>query len=306
MGGVPEPPAGNPAGVGCHSTAATPNDARRKTLHFSATGRRAVRRHCGQSCTACQGATRGRRNAVTRADRKRAFGRCHFAPGPHTGSRSPIGTNRIAGGPTAPGPAAGTVNDTIRAAPGCGVSAPNVTKPTAPLLRRLAALVYESLLLGALLLLTGLALAALVSPTPGSLALRSPQIPTLPARFLMFVALFTVTGGYYVWSWTGSRRSLPMKTWKLSLVRNDGRPPDARTAFTRYVAAWIGPVLAIPAYVALQPTGHARLALWLLGLNYAWALVDRDRRFLHDRIAQTRLVDDRPRQRPAQEARVRA
>lgn len=164
---------------------------------------------------------------------------------------------------------------------------------SAPLLRRLAALLYESLLLGALLLLAGFALAAAVSPTPAPLGLRSPQIPSLPARILTLAALFVVAGSYYLWSWTGGRRSLPMKTWRLRLVRTDGRSLDARTALTRYVAAWIGPVLMILAYAALQPTGHPRLAFWLLGMNYAWALIDRDHRFLHDRIAHTRLIDDR-------------
>jgi len=40
--------------------------------------------------------------------------------------------------------------------------------------------------------------------------------------------------------------------------------------------------------------GYARSAVGLLALNYAWALVDPDRQFLHDRIAGTRLVLARP------------
>ena len=165
---------------------------------------------------------------------------------------------------------------------------------SAPLLRRLAALLYESLLLGAVLLLAGFALAAIVSPAPEASAVRALQLPALPARMLMSAALFVVAGGYYVWSWTGGRRTLPMKTWRMRLARDGDAPIDVRTALTRYVAAWIGPLLVIPAYVGLQPTGHPRLAFWLLGVNYAWALVDRDRQFLHDRIARTRLVDDPP------------
>ena len=190
--------------------------------------------------------------------------------------------------------------DSARGSPPAGlVSGQGSSAPQpAPLLRRFAALLYESLLLGALLLLAGFALAAIVSPSPDP-GLRSPQIPSLPARILTLAALFVVAGAYYVWSWTGGRRSLPMKTWRLRLVRIDGRSLDARTALTRYVAAWIGPVLMILAYAALQPTGHARFAFWLLGVNYAWALIDRDRRFLHDRIARTRLIDDRAPRRDA-------
>jgi hypothetical protein len=40
----------------------------------------------------------------------------------------------------------------------------------------------------------------------------------------------------------------------------------------------------------LRPLGHGRWALAALALNYAWAFVDMDRQFLHDRIAGTRLM----------------
>ena len=58
----------------------------------------------------------------------------------------------------------------------------------------------------------------------------------------------------------------------------------------RFVAWWIGPGLALGAYMALQPLGFGSWALPLLAVNYAWALVDRERQFLHDRLAGTRLI----------------
>jgi uncharacterized RDD family membrane protein YckC len=58
----------------------------------------------------------------------------------------------------------------------------------------------------------------------------------------------------------------------------------------RYLAFWIGPALALAAYAAAQPAGLGRYAVALVALNYAWALVDRDRQFLHDRLAGTHLV----------------
>jgi uncharacterized RDD family membrane protein YckC len=36
--------------------------------------------------------------------------------------------------------------------------------------------------------------------------------------------------------------------------------------------------------------GHGRWAMALAAINYACAFVDRDRQYLHDRIAGTRLV----------------
>ena len=63
-----------------------------------------------------------------------------------------------------------------------------------------------------------------------------------------------------------------------------------RLALLRYLAAWIGPALAVAAYAALARYGWGAHAAWLVALNFLWALVDPDRQFLHDRIAGTRIV----------------
>jgi uncharacterized RDD family membrane protein YckC len=77
-----------------------------------------------------------------------------------------------------------------------------------------------------------------------------------------------------------------MKTWKLALVDVNGRPPSVGRAIARYVAAWSGPAIALASYAAT----HSRVAALGLALPYVWALFDRERAFLHDRIAGTRLV----------------
>jgi uncharacterized RDD family membrane protein YckC len=109
---------------------------------------------------------------------------------------------------------------------------------------------------------------------------------------LSFALVFGAGAAYYVANWTGGRRTLPMKTWHLRLVRNDGTRVDLRTALVRYFAAWIGPALALALFVALRPYRLGAHALWLVALNFLWAFVDPNRRFLHDRIAGTRLVRD--------------
>ena len=81
-----------------------------------------------------------------------------------------------------------------------------------------------------------------------------------------------------------------MRTWRLALRNADGTSPSPARALCRYLAWWIGPACAIGAYLALRPLGHGRWALAALAINYAWALIDSDRQFLHDRIAGTRLV----------------
>lgn len=162
----------------------------------------------------------------------------------------------------------------------------------ASLPRRIAAVTYESSLLGALLLALGFAMLpfyGLERPGEHPLAILSPTM-----RAMSFSVFFVVCGAYSVWLWTGGRRTLPMKTWRITLEIAGGAAVNARQALLRYLACWIAPGCAIAAYLLLRPHGHGRWALALLALNHAWALIDRDRQFLHDRIAGTRLVEEFP------------
>jgi uncharacterized RDD family membrane protein YckC len=169
---------------------------------------------------------------------------------------------------------------------GAASNTPPPAVPDATLARRFASLVYEAMILCALLLLAGFVTLPLV-PSTGASALR---IPDAPARALSLAIVFGASAVYCVVSWSNGRRTLPMKTWHIALVSRDGGSVDRRVAFTRYLSGWIGPVLALAGYLALRPLGAGVWALPLVALNFLWALVDRDRQFLHDRIAGTRLV----------------
>jgi len=155
--------------------------------------------------------------------------------------------------------------------------------------RRLLALLYEGLLLVALLLIAGFALAPFMSPA-GSAATHALGIPTTPARVGAFTALFLLGAIFYGWNWSDGRRTLPMKTWHLSIVTRDGAPVPRRAALVRYLAWWIGPALGLVAYALLKPYGLGGLAVPLFLLDYLAAFVDREGQFLHDRVAGTRVV----------------
>jgi uncharacterized RDD family membrane protein YckC len=172
-----------------------------------------------------------------------------------------------------------------------GVHAKPATLPRAGLPVRLCAAMYEALLASALIFITGFLMLPLVSPGRAATATQLTQ-PPLPARVALFCVLFSVLALYFVWSWTGGRRTLPMKTWRMRIAMPDGTRPAARAALLRYLAAWIGPALAIGAYALLRERGAGFLALIVLALNFIWAFVDRDRQFLHDRLAGTRIVKD--------------
>jgi uncharacterized RDD family membrane protein YckC len=149
------------------------------------------------------------------------------------------------------------------------------------------------LVLAALLMGVGFVLLPLITPaalappasTPPSLAVPSPA-----ARAWFGAVLIAACGAYCIGLWSGGRRTLPMKTWRLQLRTEAGFAPSLRTAAVRFLACWIGPILGLAVYVALRPQGLGGLALAVLALNYAWVFVDRERLFLQDRLAGTRLI----------------
>jgi uncharacterized RDD family membrane protein YckC len=165
-------------------------------------------------------------------------------------------------------------------------AAPPPSGTPAGLARRFAALAYELLLLAAVVLVTGFVALPLVTPGhAGGLT-----VPGLPQRVFLFCLVFAILAAYFTWTWSGGRRTLPMKTWRLALVLANGTPVPPRGALKRYLATWIGPALAVAAYGALHPLGLGAHAAWLVGFNFLWAFVDPARQFLHDRIAATRIV----------------
>jgi uncharacterized RDD family membrane protein YckC len=161
---------------------------------------------------------------------------------------------------------------------------PGAPLPGAGLARRLASLVYEALVVAAIVLVAGFALTPLMSPlaSPG----QAPVVPGTAGRVAGFAGLVAALGAYFVWCWTSGRRTLPMKTWRLAIVDAAGAPLRGGRAWARYAAAWIGPAIAVAAYAWT----HSPVAWLALAIGYAWAFVDPDRAFLHDRLAGTRLV----------------
>jgi uncharacterized RDD family membrane protein YckC len=165
-----------------------------------------------------------------------------------------------------------------------------VTAPaSAGLARRLGAALYELLLLVALNFIAGFALLPLVSPQ-GAGSATALSVPELTSRVFLFCAVFALTAFYFTWCWSNGRRTLPQKTWRLRCAESDGSPLVPRRALARYLAAWIGPLLAVAAYAALRPLGLGAFAAWLVAFNFLWAFVDRERLFLHDRVAGTRVL----------------
>lgn len=110
--------------------------------------------------------------------------------------------------------------------------------------------------------------------------------------------LFLVLGAYFSWFWSGGRQTLAMKTWHIRAVTMEGLSLSFGHAALRYLLAWMwffpGLLLAwaIDARTwMLIAVPAANVAAWAL-----LAYLDKDRQFLHDRLAKTRLVVSRGRQ----------
>ena len=120
---------------------------------------------------------------------------------------------------------------------------------------------YEALVVIAVVLLAGLAFyGAANGPVSGGM------------RHLFQLYLFLVLGVYFVACWSRGGRTLPMQTWKMRVVRGDGMSIGIGQAMLRYVLAWF--------------------SLLSIGAGFFWAFFDRERQFLHDRLAGTRVVVD--------------
>lgn len=157
---------------------------------------------------------------------------------------------------------------------------PIVSTPTVK--RRVIAMVYEAFLLVAV---EALAVFLFL------LATGNRQDPVFRAALMAF--LFLVTAAYFVQAWSGSGFTLAMKTWRIKLVKVGYAKVPFKNAAIRYLLAWgwFAPALLAGALLDLH-----RVKEWALVLTVgavAWGLtafLDKDRQFLHDRIAGTRLI----------------
>lgn len=157
--------------------------------------------------------------------------------------------------------------------------------------RRLIAMVYELLLAFAALFLPFLVFEFAVGASHAAIAEHGRQ-----------ALAFLVLGAYFIHQWSRNGQTLAMQTWRLRVTLAGGAPvPPARAAL-RYLLAWLWvlPALVASALLGLQHW-HALGAI-AIGIG-AWSLtafLDRDRQFLHDRLAGTRLVQlPKPAKKPA-------
>lgn len=124
--------------------------------------------------------------------------------------------------------------------------------------RRFGAILYDTLLVFALMFLATLPF----------IANRAGE-PVAAGDPVYQVTMFVVAYVFFTGFWWRVGRTLGMQSWRLSLETVDGRKPDLSSASLRFFGALIS---------------------WLpAGLGFWWALWDRDNICWHDRLSGTRL-----------------
>ncbi len=130
--------------------------------------------------------------------------------------------------------------------------------------RRIAALLYDAVLLAALLVVF----------TSGAVFLnhRTAVAPETAGAwvYLYRAGLIAVVAGYYLLNWTRSGQTLGMRAWHLRAVTAAGAPLTLRAAAARFV---LGVLAWAPA-----------------GLGVLWLYFDPERLAIHDRLSRTRVV----------------
>jgi uncharacterized RDD family membrane protein YckC len=127
--------------------------------------------------------------------------------------------------------------------------------------RRLMAMLYDSILLAAIVFLAAapvvVATGGRVSAAPGS-------------RFAFQLYLLSVIFVFFGWFWTHGGQTLGMRAWRLRAELADGSPMDWTHALMRFAFAIV--------------------SLLAFGIGFLWMLVDRERLTWHDRLSKTRIV----------------
>ncbi|SEA98130.1 Uncharacterized membrane protein YckC, RDD family [Thiothrix caldifontis] len=135
-----------------------------------------------------------------------------------------------------------------------------MTAEPATLLRRLGAILYDTVLAG-----FSVVIAAAI-PAYAFTALTGAKVPDA----IMVLVYVAMTYGFFGWFWTHGGQTLGMRAWKLRVVTPDGQAINWQQARSRCL--W------------------ALLSWATLGAGFLIALFDPEHLTWHDRFSHTRLV----------------
>lgn len=129
--------------------------------------------------------------------------------------------------------------------------------PPASLIRQFAAMLYDSLLISAILFVVV------------GISIAFNQGEAIENRPIIYLSLFLVVLVFYGWFWSRSGQTLGMRAWKVRIISEFGGNPSWSTCSLRIVFAIFS--------IACFGMGY----WWRLFKPYTW----------HDKLSQTKVVD---------------
>lgn len=141
--------------------------------------------------------------------------------------------------------------------------------PTAGLLRRLAALLYDAFLVAAIWMALGFGMQFIVGPDTNQLI--DGQVQTDPViGAILFIGEVASAAGFYMWFWLRTGQTLGMIAWRIKAVNASGQLMTPKQAVLRFVLAWP--------------------SLFCLGVGYLWIYIDKHGNAIHDILSGTQVV----------------
>ena len=165
---------------------------------------------------------------------------------------------------------------------------PTIAKPGT----RMAAILYDGMLVLALLFLVGTILTVigtLLTMDTGTQSQEAKSLPTWYQNFIMTPSFILTLVGFYGLFWRRSGQTLGMQTWRLKTVNNGGHLLTWGQSFKRILAASLMPLIFGIIGSVIDGTRAILLTSALLGFvfNYAFCLFNRRGLAVQDMLSNT-------------------
>lgn len=148
---------------------------------------------------------------------------------------------------------------------------PKDNLPSASLIKRLMSMLYDFLLLVALLMVIGIIVSSLTTFLLNDGNAITRDHPDYYLNQIIILTTILITSFLFLgWFWVHGGQTLGMKTWRVCLISDNSETISWDQAFIRFMVAIVS---------------------WMaMGLGILWAVGDSQNRCWHDIASRTRLV----------------
>ena len=145
---------------------------------------------------------------------------------------------------------------------------------SAPLWRRLGAIIYDTILVLAIWMLVGFVILFVFGINEAQ-RLEGETVVLDPLyRFILFSAMLSSALTFFTWFWTNSGQTLGMQAWKIKIQNKNGSNISIRQALIRFTLA--------------------PLSFGLFGAGYFLMFFNQQQQTLHDKVSKSDVVQVKP------------